>query len=29
MPWGQVVARVRDPHGVLVSLVSPFQPPPG
>ncbi|HKE16056.1 MAG TPA: VOC family protein [Kofleriaceae bacterium] len=26
MPWGQVVSRVRDLDGVLVSLVSP---PPG
>ena len=30
MPWGQTVSRVRDLNGVLVSLVSPFQPkPPG
>lgn len=26
-PWGQVVSRVRDLNGVLVSIVSPFQPP--
>ena len=28
-PWGQVVSRVRDLNGVLVSLVSPFRPPAG
>ncbi len=28
-PWGQVVSRVRDLNGVLVSIVSPFQPPSG
>ncbi len=27
MPWGQTVSRVRDCNGVLVSIVSPFQPP--
>lgn len=27
-PWGQVVSRVRDLNGVLVSIVSRFQPPP-
>lgn len=26
-PWGQTVSRVRDLNGVLVSIVSPFQPP--
>ncbi len=26
-PWGQTVARLRDPHGVLVSIVTP--PPAG
>jgi uncharacterized glyoxalase superfamily protein PhnB len=28
MPWGQTVSRVRDCNGVLVSLVSRFQPSP-
>ena len=23
-PWGQTVARVRDPHGILVSIVTPM-----
>ena len=23
MPWGQTIARVRAPHGVLISVVSP------
>ena len=27
-PWGQTVSRVRDLNGVLVSIVSPFKPPP-
>ncbi len=26
-PWGQTVARLRDPHGVLISIVTP--PPTG
>lgn len=24
-PWGQTIARVRDPNGVLVSIASPLQ----
>lgn len=24
-PWGQIIARVRDPNGVLVSVVSPLR----
>ncbi len=24
MPWGQTIARVRAPHGVLISLVTPM-----
>jgi lactoylglutathione lyase len=27
MPWGQTISRVRDCNGVLVSIVTPFQPP--
>jgi lactoylglutathione lyase len=27
MPWGQVISRVRDFNGILVSIVTPFQPP--
>lgn len=23
-PWGQTVARVRDPHGILVSIATPM-----
>ena len=25
-PWGQIISRVRDLNGVLVSIVSPFRP---
>ncbi len=25
-PWGQTIARVRDPNGVLVSIATPLQP---
>jgi lactoylglutathione lyase len=27
MPWGQIISRVRDCNGVLVSIVTPFHPP--
>jgi uncharacterized glyoxalase superfamily protein PhnB len=23
-PWGQTIARIRDPHGILVSIASPM-----
>jgi uncharacterized glyoxalase superfamily protein PhnB len=26
-PWGQTVARVRDPHGILVSIATPMSFP--
>ena len=25
-PWGQTIARVREPNGILVSIASPLAP---